>query len=130
MPFSTGLFSIFDDLPILLYGLGCGGCLAVHNSVLAADGQAAFGLPGDMITEKLGFVGCSGTDGAVCLNYCLYECTQGWIYCLWRAAVRSKTGVDGALPGDIVATCCCASAAVMQDARELKEAGVGYQEMK
>lgn len=127
MPYSTGLFSIFDDLPVLLYGAACGGCLAVSNSVLANDNQAAFGLPGDMITEKFAPVGCAANDGAMCINGCIYYCIP-YIYCLWRKQVREKTGVDGSLPGDVVATCCCLSLAVMQDARELKGKGMGYSE--
>ena len=127
MPYSTGMFSFFDDLPVLLYGVGCGGCLAVHNSVIAADNQAAFGLPGDMITEKCEFAGCAANDGAICLNAAIYNCFEP-VYCLWRKQVREKTGVDGSLPGDIVATCCCSYAAVMQDARELKSKGLAYQE--
>lgn len=127
MPYSTGLFAVFDDLPILLYGSSCGTCLAIHNSVIAADNQAAFGLPGDMVTEKGEMIGCTNNDGAICLNGCLFMCCNA-VYCLWRKQVREKTGVDGSLPGDIIATCCCGVAAIMQDARELKGKGMGYSE--
>ena len=77
MPYSTGLFSFFDDLPVLLYGVGCGGCLAVHNGVIAADNQAAFGLPGDMINEKCEFAGmpCSLPCSASCLQHVASICT-------------------------------------------------------
>eukprot|EP01006_Ploeotia_vitrea_P029423 TRINITY_DN61973_c0_g2_i1.p1 TRINITY_DN61973_c0_g2~~TRINITY_DN61973_c0_g2_i1.p1 ORF type:complete len:146 (-),score=6.51 TRINITY_DN61973_c0_g2_i1:582-1019(-) len=122
---SSGLFSIFDDLPILFYGTTIGQCMAIHNSVIVNNGLAMGDMDGSKISGPFGSTGCTPKDGAMCINCCIYCCFSP-VYILWRGAVRTKFGIDGNIIGDCLAAWCCGTLAVMQDARELKARGLAY----
>eukprot|EP01006_Ploeotia_vitrea_P048359 TRINITY_DN67225_c6_g1_i1.p2 TRINITY_DN67225_c6_g1~~TRINITY_DN67225_c6_g1_i1.p2 ORF type:complete len:134 (-),score=10.25 TRINITY_DN67225_c6_g1_i1:717-1118(-) len=121
---SSGLFSIFDDLPILYYGVSLGQCLAIHNAVVANNNQPMV-AEGTTISGPFSSMGCTPKDGAMCINCCIYCCFTP-VYILWRSQLRAKFGIDGNIIGDLCAAWCCGTLAVMQDARELKARGLAY----
>ncbi|KJE94800.1 hypothetical protein CAOG_05378 [Capsaspora owczarzaki ATCC 30864] len=126
---STGLFAIFDDLSIFIYGLGASRCLAINNSVVLGEGKASFGLDSAKIAGPFQCAGFIGTDGAFCVNCAVCTCLP-CVYILWRGDVRKKFGIQGSFMGDLFAALCCACCAIMQDSRELKIHGLAYGEVQ
>eukprot|EP01136_Pigoraptor_vietnamica_P023052 Opistho-1_new@74759 len=123
-PWSTGLFGIFDDMKIFLFGTQAY-MLAVNNSVITSGGKATFGIDGESCAKPCFTAGCIGSDGVFCTNACVFCCLP-CVYFLWRQEVRNKFQIQGNMLGDCIACCCCFPCAVMQDARELKIRGVAY----
>lgn len=100
---------------------------------------------------KNSLCGCF-SDISICLTTCFLPCVQyglnyetvnktnclseGLIYCLLggcnlgccihtelRAQIRKRYGIPESAAGDCLTTYCCASCAICQEARELKERG-------
>lgn len=150
----TGLFGMFDDLPICascrrpccrararVRGLAAdaanagprhaviyhslGPCLLVNNSVILHNKNPVC-LTSGLVTGMCGSMGCNDADGACLINLCVTSVLP-CIYFVWRKDIRNKFGISGDAMGDCVACWCCRICANMQDSRELKIRGVGYQ---
>mmetsp|Transcript_32679 Transcript_32679/g.28939 ORF Transcript_32679/g.28939 Transcript_32679/m.28939 type:complete len:130 (-) Transcript_32679:35-424(-) len=121
---TTGLFGIFDDLDVFIYG-SSNRCLAINNSVILGEGKAVFGLDAEKIAGPFKDAGCIGTDGTFCVNAVVCSILP-CLYFLWRGEVRNKFGIEGSPLGDLGACVLCGVCAILQDSRTMKTNGLAY----
>ncbi|KJE95833.1 hypothetical protein, variant [Capsaspora owczarzaki ATCC 30864] len=89
------------------------------------EGKGAFNIDGAKIAGPCKGMGCTTTDGAMCISGCICQILP-CVYPLWRGDLRQKYGIKGSLVGDFLALCYCCTCAIMQDSREIKVQGLGY----
>ena len=126
MPFSTGLYAIFDNLPVYIYagtsGINCVGINECLNIDTITKLQVSKGEPGWGIS----LCGCLPEDGIRVFNCCIYAIIRYFgcgpcVLAYWRCQLREEYSVDGSYLGDcLLYCCCCGVCAQMQEAREIR----------